>query len=305
MISYIPNKFPRVLRIEPASNCNLKCSHCPTGTIRMDRGIMPDYIFQKVLMEVELHKNEIRVIVLYHGGEPLLNNNFFEYVRLLKSINPYFFIKTVSNASALTESNSSKLLDSSIDLIEFSLDGKFKSDNALIRINSNTDKIISNIKNLISLKNKLRSNLPEIVISTTQFLNDYDDSFYPENTPVVPSWLKDCFGDSVTYKANYAILWPAMTNVKSYTQFQSLGETKNYCDHINSTMTIRADGSVVACCYDLTSQLIMGSIADSSLLDIWNGDNYVNLRSSIFNRQYKSICNNCATVKPPIYLLRN
>ena len=32
--------FPRVVRIEPASNCNLACSHCPTGTVDIVRDLM-------------------------------------------------------------------------------------------------------------------------------------------------------------------------------------------------------------------------------------------------------------------------
>ena len=61
------------MRIEPASKCNLGCVHCPTGTIEMERGIMSLDIFQKILIE---NKENIKVIVLYHGGEPFLNKNF-------------------------------------------------------------------------------------------------------------------------------------------------------------------------------------------------------------------------------------
>ena len=66
--------FPRVLRIEPASQCNLACSHCPTSTIDMKRGLMTDDIFNKILSEIELHKNDIKAVVLYHGGEPNVCN---------------------------------------------------------------------------------------------------------------------------------------------------------------------------------------------------------------------------------------
>jgi MoaA/NifB/PqqE/SkfB family radical SAM enzyme len=48
--------FPKVLRIEPASKCNLGCVHCPTGTIEMKRGIMSLDIFQKILIEIKLRK---------------------------------------------------------------------------------------------------------------------------------------------------------------------------------------------------------------------------------------------------------
>ena len=59
------NPLPHVLRIEPASQCNLSCSHCPTGTVDMERGIMGEIVFEKVLSEIYLHKDSIKVIVLY------------------------------------------------------------------------------------------------------------------------------------------------------------------------------------------------------------------------------------------------
>ena len=65
------------------------------------------------------------------------------------------------------------------------------------------------------------------------------------------------------------------------------------------------DGNVVPCCYDLTSQLVMGNVNDQSLREIWINSKYKNLRDSIKNKKFISICNNCATVKPPVYLIPN
>ena len=39
-----------------------------------------------------------------------------------------------------------------------------------------------------------------------------------------------------------------------------------------NTITIRSNGDVVPCCYDLTSKLVMGNIRENSLAQIWNGD---------------------------------
>ena len=104
--------FPRVLRIEPASQCNLACSHCPTGTVDMDRGIMGEGLFEKVLSELFVNKNYIKVVVLYHGGEPLLNSNFYRMVARIKDIDNRIIIKTVSNGMALTQKHSEDLLNS-------------------------------------------------------------------------------------------------------------------------------------------------------------------------------------------------
>ena len=67
----------------------------------MDRGLMGVEVFECVLSEIAVHKDAIKVIVLYHGGEPLLNNNFYNMVARIKDINNSIFIKTVSNGMAL------------------------------------------------------------------------------------------------------------------------------------------------------------------------------------------------------------
>ena len=115
--------FPKVIRIEPASQCNLMCSHCPTGTIDMNRGLMDYQVFEKIIKKIKSYKNYVKVIVLYHGGEPLLNKKMFDMIEQLKKFKSDLFIKTVSNGMALNEKNSDKILNSNLDLIEFSLDG--------------------------------------------------------------------------------------------------------------------------------------------------------------------------------------
>ena len=144
--------FPKVLRIEPASKCNLACVHCPTGTIEMAREIMSLETIQKVLIDIEKNKEKIKTIVLYHGGEPFLNKNFFYMLEQVKNINKNFYIKTVSNGTVLNSKIVQRIVDSDIDLIEFSLDGDSAQDSEKIRRKSDTIKIVENIKELLELK---------------------------------------------------------------------------------------------------------------------------------------------------------
>ena len=153
---------PRVLRVEPASLCNLACSHCPTGPVDMDRCVMEGRVFDRVLSEVAKNKDFIKVIVLYHGGEPLLNRIFFKMVSQIKDIDNNIFIKTVSNGMALTKKYAADILSSGIDLIEFSLDGESLAKSEYVRIKSNTQRIVKSIKVLTSLKQKQNKTKPDI-----------------------------------------------------------------------------------------------------------------------------------------------
>jgi radical SAM protein with 4Fe4S-binding SPASM domain len=293
--------FPKVLRIEPASKCNLGCVHCPTGTIEMERGIMSLDIFQKILIEIKENKENIKVIVLYHGGEPFLNKNFFKMVKEIKEINNNFYIKTVSNGTVLNEKIIDQIVSSDIDLIEFSLDGYSSEDSEKIRKNSNTNKIIENLKKILEKKKKLKKKL-KLQICNTQFILDKKNSVLP-NTP---DWILEIFkNEDVTYKNFFAMQWPAMYE-KELNEFDKIlidEDDKNYCDHVVNTITIRSDGSIVPCCYDLTTQLHMGNIMNDSLKNIWNNSNYTKLRDSIKSKKYISICKNCNVVRSPVYLV--
>jgi radical SAM protein with 4Fe4S-binding SPASM domain len=297
-----PPPFPRVLRIEPASQCNLSCSHCPTGTVDMDRGIMTNETFENILRNIEENKSYVKVVVLYHGGEPFLNKNFFKYVDAIKKINSEIFIKTVSNGMALTENTAKKILNSELDAIEFSLDGLSAEESQHIRAQSKTAKIIKQVKYLITEKINNKHGKPMISIATTQFIRKSDKEKIPSEAPI-PEWLFYEFGDYVNYKTGFAMRWPHMGDSVGFELLETLGDDVNECDHVISTITVRADGSVVPCCYDLTSKLTMGNVNSNSLLNIWNGEKYEILRTAINKKRFYSICSTCAVVTPPVYLI--
>jgi len=296
--------LPRVLRVEPASQCNLACSHCPTGTVNMQRGLMSDDVFSRVLEELKANKDSIKTVVLYHGGEPLLNRNFHKMVSEIKAIDDSLFIKTVSNGMALTRQQAEEIINGGMDAIEFSLDGISAQESQLVREKSDTRRVVSNIKNLLGLKSTRGLVKPKIYIATTQFVRDPNQVVKGDAAPV-PDWLKKDFDGLGLdgFKPTYALRWPHMGKTIQYDSLKTSGPDLDECDNIINTITVRADGAVVPCCYDLTSKLVMGNIKDLPLVDIWNGRKYKDLRNSITTKKYISICSTCAVVRPKEYLI--
>jgi len=304
------SNFPRVLRIEPASACNLKCLHCPTGTVDMKRGVMKYDLFEKVLKQVRENIDAIDVVVLYHGGEPLANKNFTKMVSSLKEAGVPF-VKTVSNGMLLKENLFDEIIASGLDSIEFSLDGQSPEENNFIRRRSEFAEVVHNVKKFINYKLEHKLDKPSVFLSSTQFatkeqLNDKEMKL--DSCPS-PQYLEDEFQTELKnkyiedFKTTYAMRWPHMNIDKEvFGIVKRDGEKLNYCDHVENTMTVRSNGDVVACCFDLTSKLILGNINEESISDIWQGDNYKGLREDIENYNYPSPCSTCNTVKPPIYL---
>jgi len=197
-----------------------------------------------------------------------------------------------------------------LDEIEFSLDGSSAKESQLIRKGSSTEKIVQNIKYLIEQKNKMLQKWPKISIATTQFV--VNDVTFPLPTPTCPQWLIETFGQDVNIKPCFAIKWPNMITQKNingapyfFELVDPIPSNQGYCDHVVNTLTVRSNGDVVPCCYDLNSEVVLGNVLSASLIDIWNSEVFIKFRTLIFTKRYPSLCSSCAVVRPPVYLIPN
>lgn len=211
--TYHIHPFPKVLRIEPASSCNFKCIHCPTGLdLNSSLGVMSNETFNKIYEKIKRYR--FKIIVLYHGGEPLLNVNFFDMVRKLRPLADQ--IKTVTNGSMLDDLTIDQILDSGIDIIDFSLDGNSPEENDKIRIGSNFKTISENIKKLIIMRDSRKLQKPKIFVCNIQIPENMEQT----KNISVPKHLLDTFGEAgqdIHYKLYYSLIWPGMKiNIPSF-----------------------------------------------------------------------------------------
>jgi radical SAM protein with 4Fe4S-binding SPASM domain len=299
--------FPRVLRIEPAAACNLTCSHCPTGTVKMVRGIMRPDTLALALDNLRTHLDAVKVVVLYHGGEPLLHKGFADMTGEIKALGVPF-VKTVSNGMLLSDRLIAGLVESGLDAIEFSLDGESPEQNDFIRRDADAATIIRNVRRLIRYKRATGSSRPQIFVSTTQLFRRESGRPVGE-LPPPPDWLVREFppdaGEIAGFKCAWAMRWPHMELLGDvYEVWQDPADTtvRDYCDNVENTVTVRWNGDVVACCYDLTSRYVLGNVHQDDLATIWNGRRSLALRRSIATRRFVPLCAACNVVNPGVYL---
>lgn len=83
----IPLDTPFTVNIDPCGACNFKCGFCPCNMAdfrNKDRHEMMSMdLFQKIVDDLAAFPKKIRVVNLYCFGEPLLNKNLPEMVRML------------------------------------------------------------------------------------------------------------------------------------------------------------------------------------------------------------------------------
>jgi radical SAM protein with 4Fe4S-binding SPASM domain len=302
---FVVPRLPKVVRIEPAGACNLHCIHCPTGVNKPEpgeRGVMSSATFARAL---ELLKKDLPdIVVLYHGGEPLLNKKFPEMVRQVKELGVRF-VKTVSNGMLLTEPIMRGIVAAGLDAIEFSLDGESPEENNRIRVGCDFRTVVANVKRLIDVRDEMGRAVPQVFIS-----NAYarDPAAPPDAQAETPRFLREAFsgryGDQIAFKSFFMIFWPGLRagDYERVVTPRPTGPHVNFCDHVVNTISVRWNGDVVPCCYDISSQYVVGNINEQPLDALWNNERYIELRRRIYEGRYPPLCALCPVVRPNLFL---
>ena len=106
------------------------------------------------------------------------------------------------------------------------------------------DEIVSNAKRF-----PLMADRQVIIIKEAQDLHRTIDS------------LEKYLEKGINIKSNWAVQWPGGHPRSSQVVYEeTIGEKPKKCSLLDETLTIRSNGDVVVCCYDLTSLKVMGNL---------------------------------------------
>jgi radical SAM protein with 4Fe4S-binding SPASM domain len=281
---------PNRIRIETASACNLRCQHCPTGVNydATDRTAMKMDLFELILAQMKTIPT-LRECVLYLGGEPLMNKNLVKMCQRVKQETTVRRTIITTNAMLLNERWCAALATAGLDNISVSIDGRSPEENDAIRLRSHYRTIVDNVA---MLRSHLKGTTTQITLSHCMFRVPGDP-----DVPVTPDFIKRDF-PGIPVQTEYATRWPGFDIGKCEIDDSSLSvsEPRNFCDFPFFDVGVRANGDVVLCCHDLLAESVMGNVKQNSLLDIWNGPAYRELRRHMLNRdaaKVHKVCQKC------------
>jgi len=147
------------LTVEVTNICNLHCSICfKRGLEKMKPQHLKLETFKKLLNEA----NPTNTICFVGLGEPLLNPDFYKILK--ESDNRHLAINMVTNGVLMDETWCRKIVDLRVSKISISLDAATKETYDKIRLGSDWDKVIKNIKTLVKLRNESVTKYPHIRI---------------------------------------------------------------------------------------------------------------------------------------------
>jgi radical SAM protein with 4Fe4S-binding SPASM domain len=270
------------LWIETASACNLRCVMCPNKALAASKkGLMPLDLFRKIIDECRLFANDV---YLHHRGEPLLNPALFEMIFHARQAG----LKTRfhTNGTLLDEAKALRLLEARPDLVSFSFDGFSKELYEQVRIGAVFEKTLDNIIRLAVLRRKRGLCKPYLVIEKIRFKK----APAPVNQAQAAETarrLREAGIDEIIEKDEY--VWACSGAPPGLAP-----RPRAICTFPWYAMVICADGAVTPCPQDYDALLNMGSVKEASLLEIWNGKAYRDLRKKFASDlSALALCRNC------------
>jgi len=297
LLDVIPLGQPYVLMIDPCGACNFRCSFCPCNVSREEtakrHAVMGMDLFQKIVSGIKEFPEKIKAIDMYGFGEPLLNKNLPDMIKMLKEEGVCGKVRLATNASLLDEEMCRRLAAAGLDYMKVSLEAL---DDEGYRETCGTDMkykdIVRNIKQFFEISKGGGTEVGvKIVASALQSEQDKID-FYNTFSPISdytfienlkPIWAE--FGEMVlppggTKEADY------------YTE-----HTKGYmiCSYPLTNMVVHSNGDIGVCCHDWKHATAYANVRTTSLLDAWNSKELRDFQIKHLQRRKNEIpfCNAC------------
>ncbi len=160
--------------LEPTFRCNLQCPMCPRFSSEDPHLDMSAQTYERISEQMSL----AHTVDFTGWGEPLLHPRIYEMIRAAKERG--CATTMTSNGTALNERNSTRLIESGLDVLTVSVDGGAPETYNRIRMGADFDKLSVKLKTITRLTKAAHSRLDLGIAFTIQEENAGDlDAFVP------------------------------------------------------------------------------------------------------------------------------
>ncbi|MCK9223685.1 MAG: radical SAM protein [Candidatus Muirbacterium halophilum] len=278
------NYFPLRYNIDPSSVCNLKCPYCihckDNDNTKIKKSIMSMEDFLIIFNKI---KDYALLIEFYNFGEPLLNKNLPEMIKMCSD----FGIKTriSSNMSVdVGEDFLSRLIDSGINRITCAVDGHNDEINKKYRVGSNFDIITKNINTLVKLKKS--KNAKKTVISWRTLLFEWNYAYKEDIKKTAMEFGVDEINfDPGSFMLNdRKVSWDISNkkwkdSKKKFSKDIINKQSGKKCSFLFNSTIVNANGNLITCCLSGEKEAEnKESLVLNSLYDVWNSKEFINTR---------------------------
>jgi MoaA/NifB/PqqE/SkfB family radical SAM enzyme len=301
----IPAK-PRNVQIEVTNRCNMDCSMCPREDLEIELEHMDWDKFLFVVNQLQSGED----ITLTGWGEPFLHPKIFDMIALCKEQGHKVMI--TSNGLFTKPFVVEQILNSSLDVLTFSIDSVEASDNVPLGHNNNS--VYENIEAVArqrkkeSLSLRLQSTLHadgendlyDVIRYARKIgcevvnVGRLDRKYAPDLQRPNPLEEERIFkeADRISRSVGVQLDWIQYSVSQGFTRFvykllrKKLHRSGKYCLKTFDNAYVSREGNVTPCC--LLPEAKMGNMLDQNLKDIWKSK-----RFNLFRENYRDVCGSC------------
>ena len=286
--------------IEVNGGCNYSCSMCPQD-IRTG-GRDKRFLKKMSLLEFETNvadcaKHGLNVVNLEGSGEPTLNANLDEYIKIVKKYNAKAFC--FSNGYRMFGKFMKRCVDAGLDFYRFSFIGHNQEQYRkwmYNRIQENTPPHFSNFdmicENIMRMQDYVEESGSDCVVATYHLITDNDNQ--EEELEGYKELVKKLGVKSEIWRMHN---WSGVYDNKD----KRTGKIKTCGRPFSPDVVIRAGGldekrgAVAPCCQVLgrDEEAVLGHTSENTIEEIWNGPAYTELRSNHTSGDYPDYCKSC------------
>jgi MoaA/NifB/PqqE/SkfB family radical SAM enzyme len=304
--------YPSYIEIEVTTRCNLKCIMCEHTYWNEPNRDMSFEEFKRIVDQFP----RLKWIGLTGIGESFLNKDFMKMLKYVKSRD--IIVELYDSFFFIDKKTAEELIDMGIDIIFVSLDAATKETYEKIRVGSDFERVINNVKTFFQLKKEKNAQYPKIAFH--YIVNKMNLQEIPQYIELVHSLTN---GENVTIQFTRMLHKFKEVNdlfVEIPKEIMQLTEEKaeemginviwnadvpqvkppiNRC--IEWTMPfIFVTGHVIPCCSgneaghrEFQKETALGNVFEQSFKEIWRGKKYKALREAIRRGEAPLPCKNC------------
>ncbi|HAJ27398.1 MAG TPA: hypothetical protein DCG53_09185 [Syntrophus sp. (in: bacteria)] len=257
---------PSIIDIETVHGiCNASCIMCSIHSSSQRPQLMSQEMFVNIVNKLIPYRESIEYLNIVGLGEAILDPNVFVKIGVAKDAG-FRQVSLPTNGGMLDKRRASKLLDTGIDIVIFSIDSLRKDRFEQIRQGLSFQRVIDNIQMFIRLRNEGKYATTICVRMIEQELNEDE---WQEYTDYWSQYLTLTRGDMVLRFPRH-----------NWADAECIIPKSVSCPYIFDRITINASGKIQFCCIDVDASFYkLGSAFDEDPVDIFNGDVFRDARA--------------------------
>lgn len=273
--------------IDTCTVCNHICVFCPNQDARTPKNILPAEDFRTILADLTAHA-QLDELGLSAKGEPLLNPQLGDIIRIAKEEFriPYVYIST--NGSLLSKSILQSLLDAGLDSIKFSINAFDRESYLKIHGKDHFDRVMANLSHAIDMMEEYKFNL--LTSSVTDLLEEE---------------IKKCFQEHIGDKVNrIKFILRYNTDFRPHEESErEEGLEYPACPYLFNEVYVDSNGDLRACCIDYFNVLNFGSLKETPIKDRWHSSQFEKLRKLHIEKTLPNnhLCYRCLTYEQDMF----